>query len=208
MLENPPRGPNIPYKPHALPNQAYQQPRMSVSIILEASSLVPFVWVCMSHLNDILDHYLCHESSFWLPFSQPNIPFQSPYTASKFYIIVFCLCIIARSMFENLYSYIVIQIVPTWLILIVALLVWISCKICFCISRCQGYSRVIKVIQLIPSVIIITLWVRGRRDIKHIISRCYVVAMFNMQHNALNLIFCTGPEGLNDTWHFEKVNAV
>ncbi len=41
-----------------------------------------------------------------------------------------------------------------------------------------------------------------------IISRCYVVAMFNMQHNALNLIFCTGPEGLNDTWHFEKVNAV
>ncbi len=31
--------------------------------------------------------------------------------------------------------------------------------------------------------------------------------MFNMQHNALNLIFCTGPEGLNDTWHFEKVNA-
>ncbi len=27
------------------------------------------------------------------------------------------------------------------------------------------------------------------------ISRCYVVAMFNMQHNALNLIFCTGPEG-------------
>ncbi|XP_064397015.1 poly(rC)-binding protein 3-like isoform X2 [Halichondria panicea] len=41
MLENPPRGPNIPYKPHALPNQAYQQPRMS-----------------------------------------PNIPFQSPYTAT------------------------------------------------------------------------------------------------------------------------------
>ncbi len=40
------------------------------------------------------------------------------------------------------------------------------------------------------------------------ISRCYVVAMFNMQHNALILIFCTGPEGLNDTWHFEKVNAV
>ncbi len=39
-----------------------------------------------------------------------------------------------------------------------------------------------------------------------IISRCYVVAMFNMQHNALNLIFCTGPEGLNDTWYmyFEK----
>ncbi len=31
--------------------------------------------------------------------------------------------------------------------------------------------------------------------------------MFNMQHNALNLIFCTGPEGLNDAWHFEKVNA-
>ncbi len=42
----------------------------------------------------------------------------------------------------------------------------------------------------------------------NVISRCYVVAMFNMQHNALNLIFCTGPEGLNDTWHFEKVNAV
>ncbi len=32
--------------------------------------------------------------------------------------------------------------------------------------------------------------------------------MFNMQNNALNLIFYTGPEGLNDTWHFEKVNAV
>jgi len=30
MLENPPRGPFIPYKPHALPNQAYQ-PRTNVS---------------------------------------------------------------------------------------------------------------------------------------------------------------------------------
>ena len=33
MLENPPRGPLIPYKPHALPNQAYQ-PRVNVSILL------------------------------------------------------------------------------------------------------------------------------------------------------------------------------
>ena len=31
MLENPPRGPLIPYKPHALPNQAYQ-PRVNVSV--------------------------------------------------------------------------------------------------------------------------------------------------------------------------------
>ena len=33
MLENPPRGPFIPYKPHSLPNQAYQ-PRTSVSLYL------------------------------------------------------------------------------------------------------------------------------------------------------------------------------
>ena len=32
MLENPPRGPLIPYKPHALPNQAYQ-PRVNVSVV-------------------------------------------------------------------------------------------------------------------------------------------------------------------------------
>ena len=31
MLENPPRGPFIPYKPHSLPNQAYQ-PRTTVSL--------------------------------------------------------------------------------------------------------------------------------------------------------------------------------
>ena len=49
-------------------------------------------------------------------------------------------------------------------------------------------------------------WVKQALVIHYcnIVSRCYVVAMFNMQHIALNLIFCTGPEGLNDTWHFEK----
>ena len=33
MLENPPRGPFIPYKPHSLPNQAYQ-PRTTVSLFV------------------------------------------------------------------------------------------------------------------------------------------------------------------------------
>ncbi len=51
--------------------------------------------------------------------------------------------------------------------------------------------------------------VRELRVDASIISRCYVVAMCNMQHNALNLIFCTGPEALMITHGiFEKVNAV
>ena len=46
MLENPPRGPLIPYKPHALPNQAYQ-PRVNVGHfwIIPLSQIIEFLLV-------------------------------------------------------------------------------------------------------------------------------------------------------------------
>jgi len=41
MLENPPRGPFIPYKPHALPNQAYQ-PRTNPNLPYQAPYTATF----------------------------------------------------------------------------------------------------------------------------------------------------------------------
>lgn len=41
MLENPPRGPFIPYKPHALPNQAYQ-PRVNPNLPFQAPYTATF----------------------------------------------------------------------------------------------------------------------------------------------------------------------
>ena len=66
MLENPPRGPLIPYKPHALPNQAYQ-PRVNVRVSVLLSS-IDFVSNCP--LSSSLD--LC--------FSYP--PYSSPLSLS------------------------------------------------------------------------------------------------------------------------------
>ena len=50
MLENPPRGPHIPYKPHALPNQAYQ-PRVSLvsKVSFEGESEVFYLLTSFSY---------------------------------------------------------------------------------------------------------------------------------------------------------------
>ena len=53
MLENPPRGPNIPYKPHTLPNQAYQ-PRVSGHVLRNV--IMCMCCVCVLY-GDV--HVLC-----------------------------------------------------------------------------------------------------------------------------------------------------
>ncbi|KAL5508990.1 hypothetical protein EMCRGX_G004264 [Ephydatia muelleri] len=71
MLENPPRGPFIPYKPHAPPNQTFQ-PRVTVGV---------------ANGGYITDGATAHsfppDTTSSLPHPlQPSLPYQAPYSAT------------------------------------------------------------------------------------------------------------------------------